>query len=153
MQEPRVKELTVSELGAWRGFLRAHSAIVRELDRDLQDEHGLPLTEYEVLLRLESAPGRRMRMTELASSVLLSQSGVTRLVDRMVKTGLVERERCDDDRRGLFARITPAGLRRLAQARPTHLAGVRRCFLERFSREELRTLEELWNRVLLDASS
>jgi DNA-binding MarR family transcriptional regulator len=152
MQEHRVKELTASELGAWRGFLRAHSAIVRELDRDLQDEHGLPLTEYEVLLRLESAPGRRMRMTELASSVLLSQSGVTRLVDRLVKTGLVERERCDDDRRGLFARITPAGLRRLAQARPTHLAGVRRSFLKRFSREELRTLEELWNRVLLDAS-
>jgi DNA-binding MarR family transcriptional regulator len=153
MQEHLVKELTASELRAWRGFLRAHSAIVRELDRDLQDEHGLPLTEYEVLLRLESAPGRRMRMTELASSVLLSQSGVTRLVDRLVKTGLVERERCDDDRRGLFARITPAGLRRLAQARPTHLAGVRRSFLERFSREELRTLEELWNRVLLDASS
>jgi DNA-binding MarR family transcriptional regulator len=152
MQEHTVKELTAAELGAWRGFLRAHSAIVRELDRDLQDEHDLPLTEYEVLLRLESAPGRRMRMTELASSVLLSQSGVTRLVDRLVKAGLVERERCDDDRRGLFARVTPAGLRRLAQARPTHLAGVRRSFLERFSRDELRTLEGLWNRVRLDAS-
>jgi DNA-binding MarR family transcriptional regulator len=140
--------LSPDELAAWRGLLRVHAGIVRDLDRDLRDEHGLPLTAYEVLLHLEAAPDGRLRMSELASSVLLSQSGVTRLVDRLARGGLVERERCDDDRRGLFARITPAGAMKLAKARPTHLAGIRRYFLQHFSGEELRDLGGVWERVL-----
>jgi DNA-binding MarR family transcriptional regulator len=148
MQELMTEELAPVELGAWRGLLRVHSAIVRELDHELQEAHGLPLTHYEVLIYLYAAPGRRLRMSELASSVLLSQSGVTRLVDRLERDGLVARERCDDDRRGLFARLTTAGVARLAKARPTHLAGVRRLFLRQFSDEELADLAELWERVL-----
>ena len=109
MQSTRVKELSPLELAAWRGLLRVHSALVAELDRELEVAHGLPLTHYEVLLYLDVAPDRQLRMTELASSVLLSQSGVTRLVDRLERAGLVVREPCPDDRRGLLASITPAG--------------------------------------------
>ena len=141
------------ELGAWRGLLRVHSAIARQLDHELQEAHALPLTHYEVLIYLNAAPGRRLRMSELASSVLLSQSGVTRLVDRLEREGLVARERCDDDRRGLYARLTPAGVSRLAKARPTHLAGVRRLFLRQFSDEELAELARLWERVLPGSST
>jgi DNA-binding MarR family transcriptional regulator len=153
MQEIATEELTPVELGAWRGLLRVHSGIVRELDRELQGAHGLPLTHYEVLIYLHAAPGRRLRMSDLASSVLLSQSGVTRLVDRLERQGLVERERCDDDRRGLYARLTPAGAARLQKARPTHLAGVRRLFLRQFDEEELAHLAALWERVLPGSST
>ena len=153
MQQITTGELTPVELGAWRGLLRVHSAIAHELDRELQEAQALPLTHYEVLIYLHAAPGRRLRMSELASSVLLSQSGVTRLVDRLERDGLVARERCDDDRRGLFARLTPAGVARLAKARPTHLAGVRRLYLQKFSDEELAELAELWERVLPGSAS
>ncbi len=146
-QASTVNQLSPSELAAWRGLLRVHSALVHELDRELEVTHGLPLTHYEVLLYLESAPGHRLRMAELASSVLLSQSGVTRLVDRLERDGLVAREPCPDDKRGLLAALTPAGLRRLEEARPTHLAGVRRRFLAFFDERELRSLGDAWERV------
>ena len=120
---------------------------MRELDSELEAAHGLPLTQYEVLLYLDAAPDRRLRMTELARSVLLSQSGVTRLVDRLEARGLVVREPCPEDRRGLLARITDEGRRRLAEARPTHLAGIRRLFVQHFDDDELRRLAEVWERV------
>ena len=146
-QAHTVNQLSSSELAAWRGLLRVHSALVHELDRELEETHGLPLTHYEVLLYLESAAGQQLRMAELASSVLLSQSGVTRLVDRLERDGLVAREPCPDDGRGLLATLTPAGLRRLEEARPTHLAGVRRRFLAFFDERELRSLGDAWERV------
>jgi DNA-binding MarR family transcriptional regulator len=88
-----------------------------------------------------------MRMSELAESALLSRSGLTRLVDRLEREGLLRRERCESDARGWFAEITPAGRRAFAAARKTHLDGVRRLFLERFSRDELRTLGGLWTKL------
>ena len=109
MQTSLVKQLSPLEFAAWVGFLRVHAALVRELDSELEAAHGLPLTQYEVLLYLDAAPDRRLRMTELARSVLLSQSGVTRLVDRLEARGLVVREPCPEDRRGLLARITDDG--------------------------------------------
>ena len=148
MQTSSVKQLSSLELGAWAGFLRAHAALVHELDRQLETAHGLPLTQYEVLLHLEGAPEHRLRMSELARSVLLSQSGVTRLVDRLEHQGLVVREPCAADRRVLYARITPDGCRRLAQARPIHLAGVRRRFLDHFEEDELRGLAAAWETLL-----
>jgi DNA-binding MarR family transcriptional regulator len=151
MQES-VKQLSPRELGAWRGFLRVHAALVRELDRELIAVHGLPLRAYEVLLYLENAPDGRLRMSELAGSVLLSQSGLTRLVDRLERDALVERRPCEDDRRGLWAQITPAGLGALREARETHLAGVRDRFLSRFDAEELRELGGFWERVVPGAS-
>ena len=147
MRTSDVKRLSPLELAAWGGLLRAHARLVHELDRELEAEHGLPLTQYEVLLHLERAPHQRLRMSELARSVLLSQSGVTRLVDRLERDGLVAREPCPDDRRGLLATLTPAGLRRLEEARPTHLAGVRRRFLAFFDERELQSLGDAWERI------
>jgi len=123
-------KLDRSELAAWRGFLGVHAAVVRRLDEDLRAAHGVSLSEYEVLLLLSEAPGGRRRLGELAAAGLITQSGGSRMVDRLAKGGLVERERCDDDRRGSFATLTDGGRAALARARETHLAGVRRLFLE-----------------------
>ena len=103
-------ELSARELAAWRGFLRVHSGIVRELNTELELTHALPLAHYEVLLYLDAAPCGKLTMSELAQSVLLSQSGVTRLVDRLVRSGLVVREGCSEDRRVMYARLTDEGL-------------------------------------------
>jgi DNA-binding MarR family transcriptional regulator len=139
--------LDKEELGAWRGLLRAHAGLTRELDAELTREHELPLSSYEVLLFLNDSEEGRMRMSELADSVLLSRSGLTRLVDRLERQGLLRRERCDSDARGLFAEITPEGRRLFDAARQTHLDGVRRLFLSHFSRAELRTLGSLWQKL------
>ena len=139
--------LNEEELAAWRGMLRAHAELTKELDAELAREHNLPLSSYEVLLYLADAPEGRMRMAELADSVLLSRSGLTRLVDRLQREGLLKRERCDSDARGYFAEITPKGRRLFDEARRTHLDGVRARFLSRFSRDELRALGALWQKL------
>ena len=139
--------LDQEELGAWRGMLRAHAELTRALDAELTREHDLPLSSYEVLLFLNDSEDGRMRMSELADSVLLSRSGLTRLVDRLERQGLLKRERCESDARGLFAEITPEGRKVFAAARRTHLDGVRRMFLSRFSRDELRTFGGLWQKL------
>ena len=147
MQVSEIKQLNDRELAAWRGFLRLHAALVRELDRELEEAHGLPLTHYEVLIHLYLAPDNRLRMSDLASSVLLSQSGVTRLVDRLERAGHVVRHQCADDRRVLYAQLTDSGMARLMEARPTHLAGVRARFLAHFDDAELDELAAAWERV------
>lgn len=139
-----VKPLSELELGAWRGLLRTHAALVRDLDAQLEAEHGLSLSAYEVLLLLAEAPQGRLRMSELAESSLLSLSGTTRLVDRLVGAGHVERERCAEDRRGLWARLTPAGADLFRRARETHLRGIRERFLSRLSDAQLTALAEVW---------
>jgi DNA-binding MarR family transcriptional regulator len=106
------------------------------------------LSSYEVLLRLATSPGGAMRMSELADSVLLSRSGLTRLVDRLEKSGLVERRECEEDARGLLAAITEPGRRLFDDARRTHLAGVRRVYLARLSESEQATLGKLFERLL-----
>lgn len=145
--------LSSAELGAWRGLLRVHTALVKALDAELAAAHDLPLSSYEVLITLESAPGRRRRMAELADSVLLSRSGMTRLVDRLERDGLLERDLCTDDGRGCFAVLTDKGAELLATARPTHLDGVRERFLVHFSEHELHVLGSWWERVLPGAGS
>ena len=149
---PPVHELTGIELGAWRGMLRVHAALVRELDAELDAAHDLPLTSYDVLIYLQSAPGKRLRMAELADSVLLSRSGVTRLVDRLEREGLIVRDTCTSDGRGCFAVLTREGEQMLHRARPTHLAGVRERFVNHFSEAELRQLAQFWERVLPGAA-
>jgi DNA-binding MarR family transcriptional regulator len=139
--------LNEEELAAWRGMLRAHAELTKELDAELAREHNLPLSSYEVLLYLADAPEGRMRMAELADSVLISRSGLTRLVDRLEREGLLKRERCESDARGYFAEITPKGRRLFDAARRTHLDGVRARFLSRFSRDELRALGALWQKL------
>jgi DNA-binding MarR family transcriptional regulator len=145
--------LSREELGAWRGLLRVHAGMTRALDAELIREHALPLSSYEVLLFLADSPEGRLRMSELADGVLLSRSGLTRLVDRMERAGLLRRERCQDDARGFFAIITDEGRELFRRARKTHLDGVRALFLEHFSPEELRTLAGFWERVQPGAAS
>ena len=136
------------EQAAWGGFLRAHSELTRALDAELVEAHGLPLSSYEVLLRLARVPEGRLRMSELAESVLLSRSGLTRLADRLEKSGLIARQECRTDQRGLYAVITAEGRRVFEDARRTHLASVRERFLAELSPEEQGLLGEVWERLL-----
>ena len=140
-----------AQLVAWRTFLEAHAVAVETLTRELREAEDLPLTWYDVLVQLHEAADHRLRMQELADAVLLSKSGVTRLVDRMEREGLVERSRCADDRRGTFATMTPAGLARLRDAAPVHLAGVAQHFAAHLDAEEAALLESLLRRVVTAA--
>lgn len=141
-----ISRLDARELRAWRGLLRAHAQLSKALDARLEAEHGLQLTSYEVLTYLADADGGRMRMNDLAASVLLSRSGLTRLADRLEREGYLERCTCAHDARGAFAVLTPAGREKLEAARATHLAGVRELFLSHFTEEELDLLGDAWER-------
>jgi DNA-binding MarR family transcriptional regulator len=132
---------------AWRGLLRAHACLSKRLDAAMDQVHGLPLTSYEVLDRLEDSSGGRMRMCDLAEQAQLSRSGLTRLVDRLERESLLERCSCDHDARGSFACLTETGRERLAEARVTHLAVVREQFFSQFSEVELSLLADMCQRV------
>lgn len=134
-------------LAAWSAFLRAHALVVRELETELQAEQRMALTDYDVLVQLANAEDRRLRMSELADRLLLSRSGATRLVDRLVADGLVERVVCEVDRRGQWASLTDAGHDRLRKASPTHLRGVAEHFLDRLSAEDLAAMERVFRRL------
>src|SRR4051794_4414077 len=136
------------EMAAWAGFLRTHATLIRELDEELTRAHGLPLSSYEVLLRLAGSEERRMRLSQLADAVLLSRSGLSRLVQRLVDQGLVERAECTTDARGAFAVLTDEGQRRLDEARETHRAGVRARFLGALSDAQQRQLAAAWEKIL-----
>lgn len=142
------KPLTDRELLAWRGMLRVHSSVTKALDAEIEERHGISLTSYEVLLSLDAAEDGRMRMSDLASRLLLSRSGATRLVDRLERDGLIARDSCCSDARGSFAVLTPAGAAKLADARATHLAGVRRLYLDLLSPEEQGAMGECWERLM-----
>jgi DNA-binding MarR family transcriptional regulator len=129
--------LSTAQLASWRAFLRAHAEVTRRLEADLVAEHQLPLAWYDVLVQLVEAPEHRLRMTELAGAVLISRSGLTRLVDRLVAEGLVRREPAVDDARGTYAVMTDAGYERLRTATTTHLRGVRTYVVDRVTPGEL----------------
>jgi DNA-binding MarR family transcriptional regulator len=135
-------------LGAWRSFIHAHARLLRRLDEELQDAHGLSLAEYDALMQLVSAPDRRLRMSVLAERVLLSRSGITRLVDRLVAAGFVERSACMSDARGAEATLTSRGLERLREASPTHLDGVQRYFLGLIADADRDAIERGCNGIL-----
>jgi len=145
--QPRPLRPTDWRLGVWRSFLRAHAAVNRELERELLAATGMPLTWYDVLLQLVEAPQRRLRMAELADRVLLSRSGLTRLIDRLQSEGLVRREPSPGDARGTYTVLTAEGYARLLAAAPVHLAGIQRHWLAHFDDAELRTLGALLARV------
>lgn len=140
--------LSDDRLVAWRGFLQAHAVLVRRLEADLLAEHRLPLASYDVLVQLVESPDRRLRMTELAGRALISRSGLTRLVDRLEREGLVRREACDDDARGMFAVLTDDGFARLRRAAPTHLRGVATYAMDRLDDEQVRALAGICARLL-----
>jgi DNA-binding MarR family transcriptional regulator len=145
------KPLAERELRAWRGLLRTHAMLVKRLDAELEAEHGLALTSYEVLLHLNHSDGGKMRMCDVAESVLLSRSGLTRLVDRLERDGLVTRCGDDHDGRSRHAVLTEAGYGKLVEAQRTHLAGVRETFLARLTSEEREQLAAAWGRLAADS--
>ena len=128
-------------LAPWRAFLGAHARISRRLDEELRAEHDLSLGEYDALLSIAEAPARRIRMNQLAEQVILSKSGVTRLIDRLVADGLVVRDHCLSDARGAEAVLTEAGLQRLRSAARTHLRGIQAHFLEVVDPDDLPAVE------------
>jgi DNA-binding MarR family transcriptional regulator len=132
---------------AWVRLLRAHAELSRRMDATLRAAHDLSLREYEVLLALSDAPGRRLRRVDLAAKVLLTQGGVTRLLDPLEREGLVAREASDADRRVAFARLTEAGLRRLRAAQRDHRRDITELFARRFDAAELETLDVLLARL------
>jgi DNA-binding MarR family transcriptional regulator len=144
---PVLAEVPPAQLAAWIAFLQAHALTVENLARELREHEDLPLAWYDVLVQLHHAPDGRLRMQELADAVLLSKSGVTRLVDRMERAGLVERARCTDDRRGTFAGLTAAGRQRLRETAPTHLRGIAEHFASQLDDEEAAVLERLLLRI------
>ncbi len=127
-------------VAVWADFLRAHANLTDVLAHELVERCGMPLTWFDVLVQLDAAPGGRLRMQELAAAVVLSKSGLTRLVDRVQEAGFVARTTCPSDRRGTFAEITPAGRVALRKARPIHLDGVRRHFADPLSGRDIATL-------------
>ena len=126
-----------TRLEAWVSFLRSHAAITRELSAQLQREHGLTLNDYEVLLLLSHADGRRLRRVDLAERTVLTASGITRLLDGLERAGYVEKARCDSDARVSYAKLTEPGRDKLREASETHLAGIEELFTSRYSEEEL----------------
>ncbi len=134
-------------LQSWIAFLRSHAAITRELSAQLQREHGLTLNDYEVLLLLSHAEGGMMRRVDLAEEVLLTASGITRLLEGLERTGYVVKETCSSDARVSYAKITDEGHEKLRTAAITHLRGVDELFLGRYSGSELATLAELLSRL------
>lgn len=137
MHERTNRRLDPAELSVWRAFLRAHATISRTLEAELIAEQNISLAAYDVLVQLVEADGYRLRMTELADAVLLSRSGVTRLVDRLERDGLVVRERVAGDGRGITATLSNAGFERLKRASRTHLSGITSHFVEVLGPEEL----------------
>jgi DNA-binding MarR family transcriptional regulator len=137
----------VDRIEVWRRFLRSHARLVEVLGTELERECGLPLSWYDVLVNLAAAPGGKLRMTELARAVLLSRSGLTRLVDRMVAAGYVERRACPSDRRGALAVLTPVGREALRAAAPVHLRGIGEHFLDKLGDEDLAALARVWDTV------
>ena len=133
---------------AWVGFLKAHSALVKALDADLIARHGLSLSAFEVLLRLSRSEEGYLRMSDVAQQAFLSQSRISRLVDQLVREGLVERRSCPSDSRVVYACITEQGRELLDQAEATHTAGVEQRFLSRLSDAERRQLADIWRRIL-----
>lgn len=144
-------EVPAAQLAAWVAFLEAHARVTEVLERELREEEDLPLSWYDVLVHLQRAPDNRLRMQELAQAILLSKSGLTRLVDRMEQAGLVRRTACPSDRRGTFTELTSRGLDRLRATAPTHLRGVREHFADLFDVEEAATLTDLLRRVSVAA--
>lgn len=140
--------ISPARMSAWRSFLVAHARVTDTLAAELEAETGLPLTWYDVLVQLTEAPEHRLRMQELAHAVLLSKSGLTRLVDRMAAAGLVTREPCLDDRRGTFVCLAKAGTDRLDGASPVHLRGIAEHFTAHLSEPEARQLHGLLGRIV-----
>ncbi len=152
-EPPEPNPFTPEEFAAWRGMLRVHSAVFRELDRQLLAEHGFGIDSYGVMITLVGAPARRVPIGELGLRRNLSPSGISRSVDRLTKLGLVERANNPDDGRSLLVGLTADGLRRLREAQVSHHRIVREMLLAHFDQSDLKRLGELWEKAMPGAVS
>ena len=134
-------------LEAWRSYLQSHATILRMLDAELVSEHAITTRDYEVLLYLAQAPDRKLPMSVLAESTMLTRSGITRLVDGLVAGGFIQRTSCPSDARVSYAQLTDEGLAKLRNAGCTHVGSIRRLFLEHFDPEETSQLAALLGRL------
>jgi DNA-binding MarR family transcriptional regulator len=146
----QVSRRATPEITAWVGLLRAHATTTRRFNAELVAEHGLTLNDYEVLLHLSRAEGRRLRRVDLAGRVLLTPSGITRLLEGLERAGFVERAACESDARVTYAQLTDEGAEKLAEAAESHVGAIRGFFQDRFSKEELVTLGDLLERLPAD---
>ena len=142
------EKLDEFHLAAWRAFLNSHAAVIDLIEHELAEADALPLSSYDVRIELAEAPQQRLRMHELARAVVLSRSGLTRLVDRLEREGLLARERVDTDRRGAYAVITPAGLQAMRRTWPHYAQGIMRHFTSHLSDDETRMLTQTLERIL-----
>jgi DNA-binding MarR family transcriptional regulator len=142
----------IPEVEAFAGLLRTHAATTRRFNADLVAEHGLTLSDYEVLLRLARAPGRRLRRVDLSQQVLLTPSGITRLLSGLEASGYVRRASCESDARVTYAELTDEGLEKLQDASRSHIRSVRDLFGEHFSESELESLRELLWRLPVEGT-
>jgi DNA-binding MarR family transcriptional regulator len=145
------RSFTAAEQDVWQHFLLANRRVLARLDADLVQECGMTLAEYEVLAHLADAKDHRLRMNELAELARLSPSGLTRRFDALVRRGWVARERCDDDRRGVLARLTEQGLAELDAARPVHDRGERQYFFDLLEPDHVEPLGDMMRRLALVA--
>jgi DNA-binding MarR family transcriptional regulator len=144
---PAHARLSPQQVATWRLFLRVHAQLIRRLEADLLREHDLPLAWYDVLVELSESDSHRLRMTDLADRVLISRSGLTRLIDRMVAARLIRREQASDDARGFFAVLTEEGFDRLRKASRTHLRGIRQHAIGYLDEDELEALARLLSKM------
>lgn len=142
------KWLTSEQQLEWRAFLSVLSLLPDQFSRDLQDKHGLTMSDYEILVRLSEAEGRSMRMSELAEKTLSSRSRLTHQIDRMVEAGYVTRRVCSVDKRGYFAEMTDAGWDKLVAAAPSHVDSVRERLVDVLSCEEFQALGAISKKIL-----
>jgi DNA-binding MarR family transcriptional regulator len=141
------ERLTEQQLAAWRAFITAHATVIRRIEQALAASGAIPLAWYDVLIELYEAPERRMRLHELAEAVVLSRSGLTRLIDRLEHAGLLTREMDTADRRGAYAVLTEAGIEAMRQAWPVYARGIRAFFAQHLSDAEVATLTAALERV------
>src|SRR5213078_3273773 len=137
--------------GAWDSFLRAHATLMRRLDTDLERETDLPLADCDVHAQLAAGHGE-LRMTELADRALISRSGMSRRVARLVDEGLLRRDRAGTDARGVVVTLTEAGIARVAETAPVHARGISKLFVTQLDDQELALLERALNKVIVDCS-
>jgi DNA-binding MarR family transcriptional regulator len=136
-------------MAAWSGFLWAHAHLVRALDSELEREHGIPLATFDVLFQLSIAVNHGLRMSELADTIVLTRTGLTDLVDRLESDGLVDRERSENDPSDIAVRITDRGLDMLALVTQTHIAGIKKYFLQSLSKKQTQQLAIIWQALKL----
>ncbi|MGC5328026.1 MarR family winged helix-turn-helix transcriptional regulator [Brevibacillus sp. SYSU BS000544] len=143
-------KLNPQQLESWRTFLKTHAKIITLIEQDLASEKRVPLSTYDVLIALYEAPGKRLRINEIGKSVVLSRSGLTRLVDRLERENLIIRERSETDRRGAFAVLTRDGQRELLKAWPVYAKGIQEHFVSKVSNEELELLRTILQKMQFD---